>query len=301
MKCVAKLMNFQSRSYEMAHQVLYILISHQVDCTMSLSRMLENLSVSLESLKNRLCSIMFEDFLNYYQHVETIPQDRDIFLEQMFVCGGLGYEKFIQLSVLNKFLSWQRPSGCFTISDSAVVKNRQRNVTFMSHKRKLLVERRHADGCLSHMTSVAAAVIGLYLRAFFFPTEYMDAYSFKVTPIVWKLLLVKSYTSLPKLIEDDDDDNKNNNIQTGISNQNIINSFSNRLILVKQPIYVPTGISFGLNYSTHFQNELKAINSEFLIFSILILCSICIFLYLLFRSLIVGCRFFDSSKPTLKI
>lgn len=30
MKCILKLMNFHSRGYELAHQVLYILISHQV-------------------------------------------------------------------------------------------------------------------------------------------------------------------------------------------------------------------------------------------------------------------------------
>ncbi|CAH8468189.1 unnamed protein product [Schistosoma guineensis] len=294
MKCILKLMNFHSHGYELAHQVLYILISHQVNCTDSLDGMLSNLSTSVEALQNKLCSILFRDFVKLFLRVEMIPQNRDILLEKMFVCGGLGYENFIQFSILSRILSWQQPSGCFISSGPVGEKSKHRNTKIMFHERHPLVERKHADGCLSHMTSVAAAVMGLYLRAFFIPTGYMDGYSTDSMPVIWKVFLVRSYTSLPKLIEDDDN-------QSGISNQNILNSFSNRLIYVKGPIYLPTRIPFSLSYSTHFQGKLDEINSDFLFVSILLLCSICIFLYLLLRSFIVYCGFFNSSKPTLKV
>ncbi|CAI2724137.1 unnamed protein product [Schistosoma spindalis] len=294
MKCILKLVNFHSRGYELAHQVLYILISHQVYCIDSLDGMLSNLSTSVEDLQNKLCSILFRDFVKLFLRVEMTPQNRDILLEKMFVCGGLGYENFIQFSILSRILSWQQPSGCFISSDPAGEKSKHRNTKIMFHERHPLVERRHADGCLSHMTSVAAAVMGLYLRAFFIPTGYMDGYSTDSMPIIWKVFLVRSYTSLPKLIEDDDN-------QSGISNQNILNSFSNRLIHVKGPIYLPTRIPFSLSYSTNIQEKLDEMNPEFLFISILLLCSICISLYLLLRSFIVCCGFFNSSKPTLKV
>ncbi|CAH8479824.1 unnamed protein product [Schistosoma rodhaini] len=294
MECILKLMNFHSRGYELVHQVLYILISHQVNCTDSLDGMLSNLSTSVGSLQNKLCSILYGDFVNLFLSSETTPRNRDILLEEMFVCGSLGYENFIQFSILSRVLSWQQPSGCFISLGSTDEKSKHKNTKIMFHERHPLVEHRHADGCLSHMTSVAAAVMGLYFRAFFIPTGYVDGYLSASMPIIWKVFLVRSYTSLPKLIEDD-------NNQNGNSNQNISNSFANRLIHVKGSMYLPSGIPFSLSYSTHFKDKLDLINSDYLLISILLLCSICIFLYLLLRSCIVYCGFFNSSKSTSKV
>ncbi|CAH8472184.1 unnamed protein product [Schistosoma margrebowiei] len=138
MKCILKLMNFHSRGYELTHQVLYILISHQVNCT-----------DSLDALQNKLCSILFRDFVKLFLRVEMIPQNRDILLEKMFVCGGLGYENFIQFSILSRILSWQQPSGCFISSGPAGEKSEHRNTKIMFHERHPLVERRHAGSVLT--------------------------------------------------------------------------------------------------------------------------------------------------------
>lgn len=62
----------------------------------------------------------------------------------VFVCGGLGYENFIQFSILSRILSWQQPSGCFISSGPVGEKSKHRNTKIMFHERHPLVERRHA-------------------------------------------------------------------------------------------------------------------------------------------------------------
>ncbi|KAK4473908.1 hypothetical protein MN116_003233 [Schistosoma mekongi] len=288
--CVAKLLNFKSYGYELTHQVLYILISHQVHCHDSLNNILLTFSVSLEDLKNRLCSIVYEDFVYSFSNVHLAASYRDILLEQVFVCGNLGYGRFIQLSILKEILSWQQPSGCFTALGSRIKNNELKNGEIMFYKRQLLTERRHADGCLSHMTSLAAAVIGLYLREFFIPmdVELPPENSPTLSSLVLKALLVKSYKSLPLLIEDDDD-----NMHYTLK-QNVIPSLKNRLFHVKGSIYVSSDNI--LNYTKHLNNY-----SYILLVNILFSSIIFILLYLLLLRFIKCCRVFNSSKSIIKI
>ncbi|TNN11056.1 UPF0764 protein C16orf89 isoform 4 [Schistosoma japonicum] len=278
--CVAKLLNFKSYGYELTHQVLYILISYQIHCSNSLNNILSTASVSLEDLKNRLCSIVYEDFVYSYLNVQLTASYRDILLEQVFVCGNLGYGRFIQLSILKEILSWQQPSGCFTTLDSKAKENELKDGEIMLHRRQLLTERRHADGCLSHMTSLAAAVIGLYLREFFIPIDAEPSLENSPTlnSFALKALLVKSYKSLPLLIEDDD------NMQY-TSNENVMTSFKNHLIHVKESMHLSTDNM--LNYTKHL--------------NILFFFIICILFYLLLRRIIIYCRVFNSSKSIIKI
>ncbi|VDQ02674.1 unnamed protein product [Trichobilharzia regenti] len=158
--------------------------------------MLSALSINFEELKNQLCLVLYQDLVNSFSYVRTKPSYKDILLEQIFVCGSLGYGRFIQLSVLNEILSWQQPSGCFIASkytsDDNTVKNTN-NIIFPM--RQPLAERKHKDGCLSHMTSVATAVLSLYLREFFIPkyTLSADGYLMDLYAVTQKVLWTKTF------------------------------------------------------------------------------------------------------------
>ena len=39
--------------------------------------------------------------------------EKDIYIEQCYVCGILGYHKFLSLDRLSTFLRWQLPLGCY--------------------------------------------------------------------------------------------------------------------------------------------------------------------------------------------
>ena len=39
--------------------------------------------------------------------------EKDIYFEQCYVCGILGYQKFLSLDRLSTFLGWQLPLGCY--------------------------------------------------------------------------------------------------------------------------------------------------------------------------------------------
>ena len=39
--------------------------------------------------------------------------EKDIYIEQCYICGILGYHKFLSLDRLQTFLGWQPPIGCY--------------------------------------------------------------------------------------------------------------------------------------------------------------------------------------------
>ena len=39
--------------------------------------------------------------------------EKDIYIEQCYICGILGYHKFLSLDRLSTFLGWQLPLGCY--------------------------------------------------------------------------------------------------------------------------------------------------------------------------------------------
>ena len=39
--------------------------------------------------------------------------EKDIYIEQCYMCGILGYHKFLSLDRLSTFLRWQLPLGCY--------------------------------------------------------------------------------------------------------------------------------------------------------------------------------------------
>ncbi|CAH8456871.1 unnamed protein product [Heterobilharzia americana] len=299
-KCVTSLLNFKSHGYELAHQILYILIAFQVNCTNSLENILSSISVNLEELRNQLCLVLYTDLVNSFSSVRMIPSNRDVVLEEIFVCGNLGYGKFIQPSILDEILSWQRPSGCFSVSDYEIVENGFGNTLTSFTKRRTLVERRHADGCLSHMTSVGTAVLGLYLRAFFFPRYIYssDKNLINLYAVTRKIVLTRSYDSLPPLLEDNYE--KSKSLKYNMKKQTDLD----RLMFFKGSQYMFINkFSTNFKYSPNFNHEVNILNSIYpLIVYSPIFCFICfsISLYLFSRCYIFRRKLSNLYKFTVE-
>ncbi|XP_002741761.1 UPF0764 protein C16orf89 homolog [Saccoglossus kowalevskii] len=158
-KCWQMMMTPQQNMYILTHQVLYFSLAEQVYCTESMNQMAaQNGRGDILQIQHELCSSMLKEvhkiiLLGIPLHLQ------DLFMEQLFICGSLGYIDFIKLNWLKRMLSWQFSNGCFGEKLSSEVKK----------DRKLLRTKELKDGCESHMTSVAGAALIVYLRYFIDP------------------------------------------------------------------------------------------------------------------------------------
>ena len=72
----------------------------------------------IEDIFEALCASIYHEVR--WKEVVLKTEDRsrdtgekDIYIEQCYVCGILGYHKFLSLARLSTFLGWQLPLGCY--------------------------------------------------------------------------------------------------------------------------------------------------------------------------------------------
>ncbi|XP_040064943.1 UPF0764 protein C16orf89 homolog isoform X2 [Ixodes scapularis] len=151
------------RGYGLTHQVLFVTIGMALNC-----------SVKMESLAGQFRQpgprILLESLCRrVVQEAETVAEAgfparlRDLFLEQVAVCGSLGYPGFDRDSWIGNALSWQRSDGCFTFRPAA-----HKTTASSRNKREARTTR---DGCDLHMTSVGAGALAVFLKARLLATQ----------------------------------------------------------------------------------------------------------------------------------
>ncbi|EPY77163.1 hypothetical protein CB1_001303003 [Camelus ferus] len=124
--------------YCLSHQLLFFLVARMRGCTKGLFR-------QSQRYMNLFCANMMD--LN--RRAETIGyayQTRDLFMENIMLCGIGGFSDFYKLRWLEAILSWQKlQEGCFG----------------------------RPDGCSSHNTAMAVAALGgfLYVLALYVLAE----------------------------------------------------------------------------------------------------------------------------------
>ncbi|KAK4328980.1 hypothetical protein Pmani_000648 [Petrolisthes manimaculis] len=148
--------------YALTHQILYTVVAEMSGCGSRLERWLvrHKRSSSVEQLQAEMCSNLHLELVTLAAAMFTHNNlaFRDLFLEMEFVCGMLGYTEFLERDWLVSILGWQSASGCFPASRP-----------HFTIGRKLLEEKRLPDGCLSHLTSVAASTLAVHLHYLLFP------------------------------------------------------------------------------------------------------------------------------------
>ncbi|KAL3201185.1 hypothetical protein MRX96_043045 [Rhipicephalus microplus] len=141
--------------YSLTHQVLFLTIAFKINCTAVMERFSEmykqppaaqNLASKCAAVAKEAQSVAESGFS---------ARKRDLFLEQVTVCGFLDRDVFKNTSFIEAALSWQRDDGCL---------ESWRHRKHRKHRRRVKREERvDDDGCSMHMTSVGAAALATWL------------------------------------------------------------------------------------------------------------------------------------------
>lgn len=72
----------------------------------------------IENIFETLCANIYKqvtrkELLFEIQQKSRDPGDKDLYMEQCYVCGILGYQKLLSLERLSVILGWQLPHGCY--------------------------------------------------------------------------------------------------------------------------------------------------------------------------------------------
>ncbi|KAL1422400.1 hypothetical protein MTO96_022270 [Rhipicephalus appendiculatus] len=141
--------------YNLTHQVLFLTIAFKMNCTAVMERFsdfygqppaAQNLASKCARVAREAQAVAESDFP---------ARKRDLFLEQVTVCGFLDGDVFKNTSFMEAALSWQREDGCF---------ESWRHRKHRKHRRRAKREERvDDDGCSMHMTSMGAAALATWL------------------------------------------------------------------------------------------------------------------------------------------
>ncbi|KAG7167872.1 UPF0764 protein C16orf89-like 2 [Homarus americanus] len=152
------------QKYTLNHQILYTMVAEMSGCGSRLEQWLvkHKRSESVEQLQGELCSNLYSEAHSLAAAMlnDNNLKFRDLLLEMEFVCGMLGYVEFLKRDWLMAIFEWQSESGCFTATKP-----------HLTVGRKLLIEEMLSDGCLSHLTAVAAAALSVHLHYLLYPGQ----------------------------------------------------------------------------------------------------------------------------------
>ena len=175
--CVNAITDQTQVDYGPTHQILFLTLAVIHGCEEKYSEVLkQHLGYDVDGLiENRCIRIMKE--MRALEQPNVQEYNRDLYMEQAFVCALHGYEEFLTLKRLGIVLSWQRTVGCFgnlNGDDEGGEKKRRsvlegnmghrRNVGSFRSMRRLLVDVVVGHGCSAHESGVAAGLLGSYAK-----------------------------------------------------------------------------------------------------------------------------------------
>ncbi|XP_008567343.1 PREDICTED: UPF0764 protein C16orf89 homolog [Galeopterus variegatus] len=151
--------------YYLSHQLLFFLLARMKGCTKGPFRQSQHYI-------NLFCANMMDLNRRAEAIVYAYPT-RDIFMENIMLCGMGGFSDFYKLRWLEAILSWQMPQGCFgrPAAEDEVSKATQHQQHFLRRVKRR--EKQFTDGCSSHNTATAVAALGgfLYILAEYPPHQ----------------------------------------------------------------------------------------------------------------------------------
>ncbi|XP_040539210.1 UPF0764 protein C16orf89 homolog isoform X1 [Gallus gallus] len=143
-------------NYCLSHQLLYFIFADVKGCS-------DHLFLKTQDYKNMFCASMMKINLEI-EHNGFNISSRDLFMENIMLCGMSGFSDFYKLRWLEKILTWQMPKeGCFgepskELEHSSAVEDQKQLLRRVKRREKMF-----ADGCSSHHTAVAAGSLGGFL------------------------------------------------------------------------------------------------------------------------------------------
>ncbi|XP_050045245.1 UPF0764 protein C16orf89 homolog [Dermacentor andersoni] len=154
--CWVAMTGGRQHGYALTHQAIFLTVGIRLNCTAKLNGLATrhgqppadwNLASKCARVADNAQLIVDENF----------PlRLRDLFMEQVAVCGFMDLPVFRDRSAMEDVLSWQRDDGCYVVENEPAVGSLPQRI-----KRE---ERKGKDQCSLHMTSVAAGALATYLQ-----------------------------------------------------------------------------------------------------------------------------------------
>lgn len=94
-------------------------------------------AADFSTTSNKLCNRIYQESVLIITQTSQVPQLKDLFMEQIFLCAFAGFEEFFNHKWISQVLKWQMTSGCFSYDDI---------------------------NCSSHMNGLGAASLSLFGR-----------------------------------------------------------------------------------------------------------------------------------------
>ncbi|XP_035404896.2 UPF0764 protein C16orf89 homolog [Cygnus atratus] len=142
--------------YSLSHQLFYFMFADMKGCS-------DNLFLRTQYYKNIFCASMLKINLQIESNGFE-SSSRDLFMENIMLCGMSGFSDFYKLRWLEKILTWQKPKeGCFgepskDFEYSAGTEDQKKLLRRVKRREKMFT-----DGCSSHYTAVAVGSLGGFL------------------------------------------------------------------------------------------------------------------------------------------
>ncbi|GAV09706.1 hypothetical protein RvY_19199 [Ramazzottius varieornatus] len=160
--------------YSLTHQLFLLEIGAKIGCQNELQRLeAKQGGHTIGDEADRICANVYSQAMTI-AHAGFPKGKHDIFMEQVALCGILGYANVFQSEWLDAILSWQQPNGCYgyPIDKKATtigpLSARRTTVPAGSSmpvlSRAKRQDRPMEDGCSSHRTAVAAAALAAYVK-----------------------------------------------------------------------------------------------------------------------------------------
>ncbi|XP_078414439.1 UPF0764 protein C16orf89 homolog isoform X1 [Cetorhinus maximus] len=157
--------------YSLSHQLLYFIVAEYKRCSniVGAQHMDSKASLIVQGYKKIFCSNMMQRNLEIENNDFPYSQ-RDLFLENVMLCGQAGFSDFYKARWLEPILTWQWLAGCFGKPDESEYSPMEERYVLTEHKRVKRREMQLKEGCSDHMTGVAVGALGGYLR-FYGPSQ----------------------------------------------------------------------------------------------------------------------------------
>ncbi|XP_054720294.1 UPF0764 protein C16orf89 homolog [Uloborus diversus] len=156
-ECTAYMTKHHQTGYILTHQVLYHQLVQKIHN--SKSKCLSRLNYMNSDFEVSLCTNVLRD-ANETASSGYPLSHRDLFMEQIGLCGYWGFRDFYKQEWLTEILSWQHSSGCYKNASKWKCTDHVGPYRSIVKREEKLME----DGCLSHKTTLALLAIAASIR-----------------------------------------------------------------------------------------------------------------------------------------
>jgi hypothetical protein len=166
--CLSYMTREYTSNYFATHQLLYFIFADHAGCQDQLQDALAGTGLKVRDLKRRKCKDIYSQAVSEDRGGRVHTMEQDLFIEQVLLCGALGFEDFLPEKWIRMVLSWQNPQGCFQVTyppsnleDQGIP---SQYLTVHTAGRKLMAEQLMHGDCLAHKTGLGFGTFALYVR-----------------------------------------------------------------------------------------------------------------------------------------